>query len=106
MKTLKQMPLIQHIAILKFKPEVTNDKIQYLFNQLEELKQLIPGITYFSGGAYSSHEGLNQGFSHGFLMTFESEEARDNYLPHPEHERVKAEILPCINDIIVFDFEA
>lgn len=39
-------------------------------------------------------------------MTFESEEARDNYLPHPEHERVKAEILPCINDIIVFDFEA
>lgn len=100
------MPLIQHMAILKFKPEVTADKIEYLFNQLAQLKQLIPGITYFSGGSYSSDEGLNKDFTHGFLMTFESIEARDNYLPHPEHERVKAELLPCINDVVVFDFEA
>ncbi|MEM6751553.1 MAG: Dabb family protein [Cyanobacteria bacterium P01_C01_bin.38] len=94
------------MALLKFKPEVTTDKIEYLFNQLAQLKQLIPGITYFSGGCYSSDEGLNQDFKHGFLTTFESIEARDIYLPHPEHERVKAEILPCIDDIIVFDFEA
>lgn len=100
------MPLIQHMAIVKFKSEVTADKIEYLFNQLAELKKLIPGITYFSGGSYSSDEGLNKDFTHGFLMTFESIEARDNYLPHPEHERVKAELLPCINDVVVFDFEA
>lgn len=97
---------IQHMALLKFKPEVTTDKIEYLFNQLAQLKQLIPGISYFSGGSYSSKEGLNKDFTHGFLMTFESIEARDNYLPHPEHERVKAEILPYINDLVVFDFEA
>ncbi|MGB6295157.1 MAG: Dabb family protein [Rivularia sp. (in: cyanobacteria)] len=100
------MPQIQHMALLKFKPEVTTEKIEYLFNQLAELKQLIPGITYFSGGCYSSNEGLNKDFKHGFLTTFESIEARDIYLPYPEHERVKAEILPCIDDIIVFDFEA
>lgn len=100
------MPKIQHMALLKFKPEVTTEKIEYLFNQLAQLKQLIPGITYFSGGCYSSHEGLNKDFNHGFLTTFESIEARDIYLPHPEHERVKAEILPCIDDLVVFDFEA
>ncbi len=94
------------MALLKFKPEVTTDKIEYLFDQLAQLKQLIPGITYFSGGCYSSNEGLNKDFNHGFLTTFESIEARDIYLPHPLHERVKAEILPCIDDIIVFDFEA
>ena len=100
------MPQILLMALLKFKPEVTTDKIDYLFNQLAQLKQLIPGIIYFSGGCYSSDEGLNKDFKHGFLTTFESIEARDIYLPHPEHERVKAEILPCIDDIIVFDFEA
>lgn len=99
------MSKIQHMALVKFKPEVNTKKIEYLYDKLAELQKIIPGITHFSGGCYSSDEGLNQGFTHGFLMTFESVEARDNYLPHPEHERVKAEILPCINDIIVFDFE-
>ncbi|MEA5597548.1 Dabb family protein [Rivularia sp. UHCC 0363] len=97
---------IQHMALLKFKPEITAEKIEELFNQLAELKELIPGITYFSGGYDSSNEGLNKEFTHGFLTTFDSIEARDTYLPHPEHERVKAELLPYINDIIVFDFAA
>jgi hypothetical protein len=100
------MPQIQHIVLLEFKPEVNSEKISELFDQLAELQQLIPGITYFSGGPYSSSEGLNQGYTHGFLMTFESVEARDTYLPHPEHERVKAALLQCINGAIAFDFEA
>jgi hypothetical protein len=100
------MPQIQHMALLKFKPEITADQIEDLFSQLADLKTLIPGIIYFSAGSYSSDEGLNKDFNHGFLTTFESIKARDNYLPHPEHERVKAKILPCIDDIIVFDFEA
>jgi hypothetical protein len=94
------------MVLVKIKPEVTPEKITELFNQLAELQQLIPGITYFSGGPYSSSEGLNQGYTHGFLMTFESVDARDAYLPHPEHERVKATLLPCIDGVIAFDFEA
>lgn len=99
------MPQIQHMAMLKLKPEITAEKIEELFNQLAELKQLIPSITYLSAASYSSNEGLNKEFTYGFLTTFDSIEARDVYLPHPEHERVKAELLPCINDIVVFDFE-
>jgi hypothetical protein len=99
------MTKIQHMVLLKIKPEVTPEKITDLFNQLAELQQLIPGITYFSGGPYSSSEGLNQGYTHGFLMTFEGIDARDIYLPHPEHERVKAALLQCIDGAIAFDFE-
>ena len=100
------MPQIQHMVLVKIKPEVTPEKITELFSQLAKLQHLIPGITYFSGGSYSSSEGLNQGYTHGFLMTFESVDARDAYLPHPEHERVKATLLPCIDGVIAFDFEA
>lgn len=35
-------------------------------------------------------------------MTFESDDARDTYLPHPEHEAVKAALSQCI-DVLVFD---
>ena len=100
------MPEIQHMVLLKFKPEVTPEKITELFSQLAQLQQLIPGITSFAGGPYSSPEGLNQGYTHGFLMTFESADARDTYLPHPEHETVKTSLLQCIDSVLVFDFEA
>jgi hypothetical protein len=39
-------------------------------------------------------------------MTFSSPEARDAYLPHPEHERVKAVVVPCLARVMVFDFNA
>ena len=100
------MSQIQHMVLLKFKPEVTHEKIEDIFNSLAQLQQLIPGITYLASGPYSSNEGLNQGYTHGFLMTFESASARDAYLPHPEHERFKAEIFPCLDNFIIFDFEA
>ena len=100
------MPAVQHMVLLKFKPGVSSATIDSLFAQLAELKSLIPGIRRFVGGPYSSREGLNKGFTHGFLMEFESAAARDVYLPHPEHERVKAAIIPCIDDVIAFDFES
>lgn len=99
------MAVIQHMVLLKFKPETTEEKIADLFSQLSELKELIPGIRSFAGGPYSSDEGLNKGFTHGFSMEFDSANARDAYLPHPEHERVKSAIMPCIDDVIAFDFE-
>jgi hypothetical protein len=94
------------MVLFKFKPEVTPKKITEIFSQLAQLQQLIPGITYFAGGPYSSSEGLSQGYTHGFLMTFESVDARDTYLPHPEHEVVKAVLLQCIDSVLAFDFEA
>lgn len=100
------MPQIQHMVLLKFKPQVTVEQINQVFSRQAELQQLIPGITYFAGGPYSSPEELNQGYTHGFLMTFESVEARDTFVPHPEHERVKAVFFELLESAIAFDFEA
>lgn len=100
------MPAVQHMVLLRFKADVSEATIGELFEQLQGLRERIDGITCFAGGPYASHEGLNAGYTHGFLMTFESPAARDAYLPHPEHERVKAAILPHVESVIAFDFEA
>jgi len=100
------MAAICHMVLLKFKPDVPASRIDELFAQLAELQSLIPGIRRFTGGPYSSPEGLNKGFTHGFLMEFDGAASRDVYLPHPEHERVKGAIIPCIDDVVAFDFEA
>lgn len=52
------MPQIQHMVLFKIKPDVTIEKITELFSQIAQLQQLIPGITYFAGGPYSSPEAI------------------------------------------------
>ena len=65
----------------------------------------IPGLLGIEHGPYQSDEGLNEDFTHGFIMTFDSLESRDAYLPHPVHEAVKDVVVPCLERVVVFDFE-
>ena len=97
--------MIQHMVLLKFREDVAQEAIDDCFADLAELQNKIDGITYFRGGPYSSPEGFNKGFTHGFLMTFDTAENRDIYLPHPEHEKVKAKIMDLTDDALAFDFE-
>jgi hypothetical protein len=96
---------MQHIVLVKFKPETTAEKIDEVFSVIAELQNKIDGIENFQGGPYSSHEGLNQGYTHGFIMTFADAAARDAYLPHPEHEVAKSAVFPFVEAVVSFDFE-
>ena len=98
------MPKVNHIVLLAFKAELDEAAIGGLFAELAGLKDLVSGLLSFHGGPYSSPEGLHKGFTHAFTMIFADESARDAYLPHPEHERVKNLLLPVIDDVIAFDF--
>jgi hypothetical protein len=99
------MRKVQHMVMVKFKPVEGEGKVGPLLAALRELPRKIPGILHFSGGPYASPEGLNQGFTHGFLFTFESAKARDAYLNHADHQKVVAEFLPLLENVLAFDFE-
>jgi hypothetical protein len=99
------MPKVQHLVVIKFKPTMSGARIDELFRALARLQEVIPGIERYAGGPYASREGLNQGYTHGFLMTFTSPAARDNYLTHPEHQQLLRDFLPGINNVLAFDFE-
>jgi hypothetical protein len=96
--------MVRHYGILKFKPEVTNPEIDECFDALTSMVGKIPGLLDLEHGPYQSDEGLNEDFSHGFIMTFDSVESRDAYLPHPVHEAVKDIVVPRLEKVIVFDF--
>ena len=76
---------VRHVVVFKYTPEATEAQIQEITDAFRALKDKIPGIVDFEWGINNSPEGLNQGFTHVYLMTFENEAARDTYLPHPEH---------------------
>lgn len=77
---------VRHVVVFKYKEGATDAQIKEITDAFRALKDKIPGIIGFEHGVNNSPEGLNQGFTHVYLMTFENEKARDVYLPHPEHD--------------------
>jgi hypothetical protein len=99
------MKKVHHIVLLKFKAAASASVVANLFAALGQLRATIPGITHYCWGPYASPEGMNQGFTHAFIMTFDGSAARDVYLTHPDHEKVKADFLPSVENVVAFDFE-
>jgi hypothetical protein len=98
------MAQVRHFGAFAFKPGVSAAQIDHCFAEMRSMVGRIPGLLEITHGPYQSPEGLNDGFTHGFIMAFENAAARDAYLPHPEHERVKAIVVPCLERVVVFDF--
>lgn len=98
------MHQIHHVVLAKFKSG-QDAKAPDLFAALAALQTKLPGMTGYRFGMNVSPEGLNQGFTHGFVMTFADVVARDQYLAHPDHEQVKKDYLPFVENVLVFDFE-
>lgn len=100
--------MVKHCVLFRFKPDTSPEAINTIFRELANLKGKIPGLLDFCGGPYSSPEGLNKGYTHGFIMTFDTEENRDIYLDHPDHIVVKDLILPHLDGgldgVVAFDF--
>jgi len=94
---------VRHIVLLKFKDRTKADA---LFAALGELQKPIPAILEYTYGPYSSPEGMNQGYEYAFVMVFADAAARNLYLDHPEHEKVKQTYLPYVESVIAFDYEA
>ena len=99
------MSKVKHIGLIKFKAETSEEQTNSLFDQMLDLTENVDGIVDYVSGPNTSTEGLNQGFTHGFIMTFTDAAARDAYLTHAEHQQFKDKAMPLIESIAVFDFE-
>ena len=99
----KQDP-IKHVVSFKFKEDTKIEEIEKLQNSFLMLKDKIPGVLSISGGKNNSPENLNKGFSHCFVITFLNDQARNVYLPHPEHQEFVSQIKPVMEDVFVIDF--
>ena len=99
------MTRVKHIAFFKFKPTCTAEDIADVWRIIEDLPRQIPGILGLTWGVNTSTEGLSQGFTHSFVMTFENAAARDAYLPHPIHTAAAEKVVPRLDAVIVCDHE-
>jgi hypothetical protein len=97
---------LRHVVLFKFKADATKEQIQEIVAGFQALPAKIDGIAGFEWGTDVSPEGLADGFTHCFVVTFKDTKARDAYLPHQAHKDFVAILLPRLEKVLVVDYFA
>ena len=100
----KDNDVLRHVVMFKWNESTSPEKIQELSELFASLPSKIDVIRDFEWGADVSVEGLTKGYTHCYIVTFADEEARNTYLPHPEHKAFGDALGPYLEDVIVLDF--
>jgi hypothetical protein len=97
---------LRHVVALKFKESATREQIKEVEDAFRGLKRGIPQIADFEWGTNVSPEKHDKGFTHVFLLTYNTEKDRDEYLVHPEHKKFVELLVPIMADAFVVDYWA
>jgi hypothetical protein len=96
--------VMRHVVLLKFKDDAKPDQIREVENGFRALKGLIPSVQSLEWGTNVSPEGLSQGFTHCFFVTFADAKGRDAYLPHQAHQDFVKVLRPVLDKVLVLDY--
>lgn len=97
---------LRHVVLFSFKPEAPAAAVDAVVAGFAALPRAVPGIVTYEWGTNVSPEGLNDGFTHCFTLTFASAEDRDAYLIHPAHRVFVATLDGCLQRSLVLDYWA
>ncbi len=101
---ISQEKLLRHVVLFKFKDDTGEADVQKVVDAFLALPSKIDVIQDVEWGTNNSPEGLSQGFTHCFFLTFHSEADRDAYLPHPDHKAFGAVLGPHLDKVLVVDY--
>ncbi len=97
----------RHIVLFKFKDTATPEQVKEIEAAFAKLPGQIDVIKRFECGHMDNAEvGLNQGFTHSFLVTFKDKADLEKYLPHAAHQQFVEKVKPVLEKALVFDYEA
>lgn len=100
------MKKLRHVVFFRFKDSSSPEAIDSLAQAFKAFAHDMDEVSDFEWGLNNSPEGLSDGFSHCFLVTFLSEADRDVYLPHPKHQAFVAKLKPHLEKVCVIDYWA
>ncbi len=96
---------IKHVVLFKFKDGTSQEKIDELIEGYKALPGKIDVMKHFEWGPDCSVEGLQEGFTHCFITTFENTAGRDAYIPHEAHQAYVEVLFPNLDKVLVLDFK-
>ena len=98
--------MLRHAVLFKFKDGTAPANVKEIENAFRALPGKIPEIAAFEWGTNNSPEGLAQGFTHCFFVSFRDAKGRAAYLPHPAHQAFVDVLKPHLDKVLVIDYDA
>lgn len=95
---------LKHAVFFKFRDDAEAADVKAVEDAFAALPSKIESIKAFEWGINNSPEKHDDGFTHCFMVTFDSEEGRAAYLPHPDHEAFVEVLKPVLEKVRVLDF--
>ncbi len=95
---------LKHAVFIKFKDDASAEAVKAVEEAFAALPSKIDAIKVLEWGTNNSPEAHNDGFTHCFMVTFDSEDGRAAYLPHPEHAALVEILKPVMDKARVLDF--
>jgi hypothetical protein len=96
--------VLRHAVFFKFKDGTSDADAQKVVDAFDALPKKIDSIQGYQRGTNVSKIGLDDGFTHCFLVTFADEAGRAKYLPHPDHKAFGAVLRPHLDKVFVIDY--
>ena len=96
--------VLRHAVFFSFKEDTAEEDVAGVADAFAALPSRIEEIIDFQWGVNNSPEGLDDGFTHCFLLTFKDEAGRAVYLPHPAHKAFGDVLRPYMKDVFVIDY--
>jgi Stress responsive A/B Barrel Domain len=97
---------LKHAAFFKFREDTSEDDVREVENALADLPSKIDAIKAFEWGKNNSPETHDQGFTHCFMFTFDSEDGLREYATHEAHMAAVGVLRPKVEEVRVLDFWA
>ena len=98
--------MLRHVVLFGFNDDITVEEVKEIETAFAKLPELIDVIRDYEWGTDCSPEGLQQGHTHCFFMSFESERDRDAYLIHPDHQAFGRLLGGKLQTVTVVDYWA
>jgi hypothetical protein len=95
---------LRHVVLFKFKDSAKPEEVKKVEDAFRALAGKISMIKDFEWGTNVSPEKLNQGLTHCFFVTFDSDKDRDDYLVHPAHKQFVEVLMPFLDKATVVDY--
>jgi len=99
--------MIRHIVLIRFRPDVGEDRIAALWADLHRIADKVPGLGPIHSGRSESPEQIERGYLHGFTIDFDDWGALQAYQDHPDHKALGAALVAHavggLDGILVFD---
>lgn len=96
----------RHVVLFRFKEGTPPEKIREIEQAFAALPDKVDTITDYEWGINNSPEGLADGLTHCFLVTFADAKGRDVYLPHAAHKEFVTLLRPHLDKAVVVDYVA